>query len=269
MVTEATPQNGILESNEQGLITWAVTDPNSIASKSLTIDGVADNAVGGPFGSDYYGLIIPLTAGDHSFAITMTDNLSQTTTYTGTFYVAPGPGPQISGVVVAEATPQNGILESNEQGVVTWAVTDSNSITSTSLTIDGVADNDVGGPFGSNYYGIFGPVAAGTHSYIISVTDSINVTTNYLGTFSVVAPLAVSAAAAPQGVAAALSVEPGPHTLAANGSPAADRGDLLTTVMHEMGHGLGYSDDAGDLMNGTLPPGVRRTSLVDEAFATL
>jgi hypothetical protein len=62
----------------------------------------------------------------------------------------------------------------------------------------------------------------------------------------------------------------GPHTLAANGSPAAQRVDLLTTVMHEMGHVLGYNDDAaGDLMNSTLPLGVRRTSLVDEAFAAL
>jgi hypothetical protein len=45
-------------------------------------------------------------------------------------------------------------------------------------------------------------------------------------------------------------------------SPAASRADLLTTVMHEMGHELGLShDNLGDLMAATLPLGVRETSL--------
>lgn len=62
----------------------------------------------------------------------------------------------------------------------------------------------------------------------------------------------------------------GPDALAAaNGSPAAHLVDLLTTVMHEMGHVLGYRDDtSGDLMKATLPLGVRRTVVVDEAFAS-
>ena len=53
----------------------------------------------------------------------------------------------------------------------------------------------------------------------------------------------------------------GPHALAADaGSPAANRADLLTVVMHEMGHVLGYEHDTGDdLMNATLPLGVRRS----------
>ena len=53
----------------------------------------------------------------------------------------------------------------------------------------------------------------------------------------------------------------GSQTLTApNGSPAYDRADLLTAVMHEMGHELGLADDnLGDLMSATLPLGVRRT----------
>ena len=60
------------------------------------------------------------------------------------------------------------------------------------------------------------------------------------------------------------------HTMVALPQTAAQQHvDLLTVVMHEMGHVLGYSDDsAGDLMNATLPLGVRRTDVVDGAFAT-
>ena len=49
----------------------------------------------------------------------------------------------------------------------------------------------------------------------------------------------------------------GPYALAApSGSPAANRVDLLTTVMHEMTHLLGYGhSDSLDLMNPTLPLG--------------
>jgi hypothetical protein len=40
---------------------------------------------------------------------------------------------------------------------------------------------------------------------------------------------------------------------------AAQRADLLTTVMHEMGRVLGNSDTtADDLMNAVLPLGTRR-----------
>jgi RHS repeat-associated protein len=72
-------------------------------------------------------------------------------------------------------------------------------------------------------------------------------------------------------------VDPTPHdddeftqlaagTLAARTNTAADqRADLLTVVMHELGHLLGCADDtAGDLMNGTLPLGVRRTLPVSQ-----
>ena len=50
------------------------------------------------------------------------------------------------------------------------------------------------------------------------------------------------------------------HSLLARKGAAADqRADLLTAVMHEMGHLLGYDDNSsGDLMGGVLPLGARR-----------
>ncbi len=62
----------------------------------------------------------------------------------------------------------------------------------------------------------------------------------------------------------------GQHVLAAdNSSPAAHRVDLLTTVMHEMGHVLGYKhSDSFDLMHSALPLGTRWSLSGESAFST-
>jgi hypothetical protein len=54
------------------------------------------------------------------------------------------------------------------------------------------------------------------------------------------------------------------------GSTAAGREDLLTVVLHEMGHLAGWPDHAdgpGNLMDAFLAPGVRRTEALDTLFA--
>ena len=54
------------------------------------------------------------------------------------------------------------------------------------------------------------------------------------------------------------------------GSPAAGKEDLLSVVLHEMGHlaGLPDRDGGGDgLMAEFLAPGVRRTGALDQVFS--
>jgi hypothetical protein len=56
------------------------------------------------------------------------------------------------------------------------------------------------------------------------------------------------------------------------GSPAAGKMDLLTAMLHEMGHLAGLPDDGasgspGDLMADALAPGARKTAALDQVFA--
>jgi large repetitive protein len=56
------------------------------------------------------------------------------------------------------------------------------------------------------------------------------------------------------------------------GSPAANHEDLLTTVLHEMGHLAGQADVANatsgsNLMDAVLPLGTRRIDALDQVFA--
>jgi hypothetical protein len=54
------------------------------------------------------------------------------------------------------------------------------------------------------------------------------------------------------------------------GSPAAGREDLLTTVLHELGHLAGLPDDSGSaLMADALPTATRRTDALNTVFTAL
>jgi hypothetical protein len=69
-----------------------------------------------------------------------------------------------------------------------------------------------------------------------------------------------------------LSNGPGAPLVASGGSPAAGRIDLLTAVLHEMGHLVGQADvsvldNPGALMAGSLAPGERHLGALDQVFA--
>jgi hypothetical protein len=194
VIAEATPQNGVLSSTESGVITWALTPTSPVKSYSVMVDGNAISAVYGPYGpygSSYYysGVFKPSAGGTHTYAIQATDKAGGVSTTTGSFFVASS-GPVISQVVVAEARPKDGVLNSNEQGVITWAVTSSYPIVNRSLKVDNVpATANFGpyGPFSGDYYysGLFGTASAGTHAFTIRATDSKGATNVYNGIFTV------------------------------------------------------------------------------------
>ncbi len=344
--------DGTLDSNDQLVITWAVTGPNGVASRSLKVDGQAASYVGGPSAAGYcYGVFGPVVVGNHDYTIEVTDTNGVTKTYDGTFDVAAATvaGPVISQVVVAEAQPGgDGILDSSDELVITWAVTGPNGVAPRLLEVDGQTVSQVGGPSAAGYcYGVFGPVAAETHEYMIQVTDYAGQTSINQGTFQVLAALTVEASLPPDGPASAVTdadiysivaeaayrleetfgsraatalagvsvevtdlpgkllgattdgkilidddaagygwfVDPTPgedeefawlasDVLSARSDTAAEgRADLLTTVMHEMGHVLGFEHADEGLMFETLPLGVRRlpseTNVLDHVFASL
>jgi hypothetical protein len=65
---------------------------------------------------------------------------------------------------------------------------------------------------------------------------------------------------------------PGSPLVAGPGSPAAGKMDLLTVVLHEMGHlagrpDVGASGHSDDLMAEALAPGTRRVDALDQVFA--
>ncbi len=191
VVAEATaPRNGWLESNETLVITWAATSSNRIVAQSVQIDGSIYAPIRGPYGGLYYSCSIGTQGvGSHSYTITTTDSLGASSTSSGTFtVVAPAP-PVISHVVVAEATtPRNGSLESDEKLVITWAATSSLGIASQTVTIDGTAIKPINGPYGGLFYSCqIGTWTAGSHTYVITATDSLGDSSTSSGTFTLIA----------------------------------------------------------------------------------
>ena len=155
-----------------------------VASSSLTVDGRAVTKLYGPYkaavGVDYCGMFGVLSSGTHSYTITATDKLGNSSQSTGTFSTQGQAGPAIGSVVVVAA-----------QGLMTWNVLYPAGIGTTGLTVDGAVVKTIYGPIaatsGVNFAGVFGTLAAGPHGYTIIATDTQGNRSQYSGTFNVVA----------------------------------------------------------------------------------
>jgi large repetitive protein len=160
------------------VITWNAADATGVAHSSLAIDGVAMTNLCGPYtappGVNYAGVYGALLSGTHTYAITATNGLGNSSVYTGTFSVT---GPTISMVSASTA-----------KGLITWNAADPIGVTGSSLTVDGVAVTNLCGPFtappGLNYAGAYGSLSSGNHTYVIKATDSAGNSSQYTGTFA-------------------------------------------------------------------------------------
>jgi large repetitive protein len=174
----------VVVSLEQNVITWNVAAASGVASSSLTVDGGAVKNLCGPYqappGVDYAGTLGTLSNGIHTYVISAVDGNGQSWQYSGTFAV--GDASPFIGQVVVSAT----------QGVITWNAAAASGVASTSLTIDGGAVQNLCGPYeappGVNYAGVFGPLASGGHTYVITATDGAGHVSQSVGVFAVKGP---------------------------------------------------------------------------------
>ncbi len=242
MVVDAKTNSPILDLGDQTEITWAVGGATSVGNESLSVNGKAVTAMYGPYAAGantWYlgGLFGPLAAGTHSFTIQSADGSGNAATpYTGSFNI-------VSALMVNASAAPSGLAapltESQLQPIVAaaeqrWAAADGIQVLAamSGVTVQ-IAD-----------------LPSGMLGEEVGKTILIDRTAAGYGWFVDPTPADDSE------FADAL----GPYTLAAvNGSPAANRVDLLTAVMHEMGHVLGFGhSDSLDLMYPTLPLGTRR-----------
>ena len=87
-----------------GVMSWNAVDSDGVAGSTLKVDGAAVSKVYGPYaaasGVNFSGQFGTLAAGNHTYVITATDKLGNSSTYSGQFTVAgtTNAGPVISGV---------------------------------------------------------------------------------------------------------------------------------------------------------------------------
>ena len=230
------------------VITWRLTDSTGVKVTTVTVDGVY-LTVYGPYGSktggNYAGAMSALSAGSHTYVINATNAKGASSKATGTFTVAP--------LLVSAASPAQGAAASLTSDQLSPIVVEAKLRLAAALGMQATASlSGVSVQLADLPNGMLGEALGTT---ILIDRDAAG-----YGWFVDPTP----------GDDVEFAEHLGADTLAAaNGSLAAARVDLLTTVMHEMGHVLGYrDDDSGDLMNATLPLGVRRLVAVDEVFAT-
>jgi large repetitive protein len=205
-----------------GTMSWSVSGPTPVATSTLVIDGTTVSGVTGPVANSSGGVtfsasINSLATGVHSYIITATDTVGNTSTSTSTFKFTNG----------VSSTPTIGsIVVSQSSGRVSWNVLDSTAITVSTLVIDGTSIPYVLGPFtatsGVNFSGPLTLLAAGDHTLTITATDKANATASVTQTFTI-------APTGPGPVISSVVVDPSTATITWNAADASGvTGSTLT-----------------------------------------
>ena len=167
-----------------GTISWTEASSDGILSSILDIDGTEltiGSVVGTKYLASYTAQLGSLPTGTCCYTITAVDVNYVAVTASNTFIVTASVsnGPTIANIVVAASA---------STPVITWNVSDAIGISSSSITVDGTS-LPVCGPYGTaynaNYAGLLGSVSPGSHTYVITATDSSGVSSTSTGTFAV------------------------------------------------------------------------------------
>ena len=115
--------------------------PTAWPAPRLTVDGASVSKVYGPYtaasGVNFSGQFGTLAAGNHTYVITATDKLGNSSTYQRPVHRGRHnqPGPVIGGVYVLPAS-----------GVMSWNAVDADGVAGATLTVDGASVSKVYGP---------------------------------------------------------------------------------------------------------------------------
>jgi len=103
IVESQAPKNNVLESNERLVIKWTTTCTLSIISQSLIVDGTELWPINGSYRSYNHSYQLgKRKIGTHTYTITSTDSMGDTSIVSGTFTVAAPIPPSITNVAVVE-----------------------------------------------------------------------------------------------------------------------------------------------------------------------
>jgi hypothetical protein len=222
-----------------GTLTWVASSWYGIVSQTLWIDGYkVGSAIHGPTGKFYYySKIGARAAGTHTYTIKATDGRHLTTTKTGTFKI---PATLLVGAA-AESQKSAGVLSDAELAPIAAEAIRR-------------LESELGSGVETALAGVNVKVAdlpSGVLGQAMDDTIWIDDDAAGYGWF---------VDSTPEDDAEFLALS-GSSLSARKDTAADERADLLTTVMHEMGHLLGYGDTAADdLMGAVLPLGVRRVA---------
>jgi hypothetical protein len=230
-------------------MTWASSSQHGIASQTLTIDGRTITPIKGPYSGLYYSCAIgKYSAGSHSYTIKATDRKGVSSRTSGTFVVgasslaiAPSSAPNEQAETITEAQLAATVAEAVRRFEQQLGVQAETLMAGLNVQVANLPSGTLGETLGHTIW--IDDDGAGC-GWFVDPTPADDA--EFVGRLT----------------SGSLS--------ARKDTPAATRVDLLTTIMHEIGHVLGGDDVSSDgLMNGVLSTGTRRTVAVDQVFATL